>query len=197
MELPRKIQAVVKALSRLPGVGEKTALRQTLVMTRWHANEISELAKAFENLQTLGKCIECGMYCDEKLCVVCSDETRCESEVLCVVENLNDCLAIEKSGTFSGIYHVMGGVLNPLLGIGPNELELDQLLARVKKYQIKEIILAVNSSVEGDATCALIKEMLPEETQILRIGFGIPMGGSLEYLDSLTISKALENRRHL
>jgi recombination protein RecR len=197
MELPGKIQSVVRALSRLPGVGEKTALRQTLIMTRWSGTEISDLSLAIENLKTLGKCTECGMYCDEKNCVVCEDEVRCESGVLCVVENLNDCLAIEKSGTFKGLYHVMGGVLNPLLGVGPNELDLDRLLERVKRYQIKEIILAVSSSVEGDATCALIKELLPLDSHILRIGFGIPMGGSLEYLDSLTISKALENRRQL
>jgi recombination protein RecR len=197
MELPQKIQDVVKAFSRLPGVGEKTALRQTLIMSKWMAGEITELARAIENLKTLGKCHECGMYCDEKICIVCADEQRTQSAILCVVENLNDCLAIEKSATFKGLYHVLGGVLNPLLGVGPDELSLDRLAERVKKYHIKEIILAVNPSVEGDATCALIKEMLPVEVQIQRIGFGIPMGGSLEYLDSLTISKALENRRQL
>lgn len=119
---------------------------------------------------------------------------RGETKVLCIVEGVTDLLAIEKSSQFKGRYHVLGGVLNPLLGIGPNELGINKLIDRIKRNEIEELVLAINPSVEGDATCSFIKELLPDGVKAERIGFGMPMGGSLEYLDTLTISKALENR---
>jgi recombination protein RecR len=137
------------------------------------------------------------MFADTDVCLICSNERRKESTTLCVVESITDCLAIERSGTFKGRFHILFGVLNPLLGIGPDELKLDQLQKRISEEGVKEVILAVNPSVEGDATCSYIKQILPESVLVERIGFGIPMGGSLEYVDALTISKAMENRRHL
>ena len=104
-------------------------------------------------------------------------------------------MAIEKSGTFKGVYHILGGVLNPLLGVGPDELKMDDLRQKIIKKEIQEIILAVNPSVEGDATCSYLKSILPVSVQVDRIGFGVPIGGSLEYLDPMTITKALENRK--
>jgi recombination protein RecR len=112
-----------------------------------------------------------------------------------VVENVQDVLAIERSNAFAGMYFVLGGVLNPLMGIGPKELGLEKLNILVERYSIHSIILAVGPSVEGDATCGYIKELLNPTLQIKRIGFGMPIGGSLEHLDSMTISKAIENRR--
>jgi recombination protein RecR len=111
------------------------------------------------------------------------------------VENASDLLAIEKSGTFKGVYHILGGVLNPLLGVGPDELKMDELREKIIKKEIQEIILAINPSVEGDATCSYLKSILPQTVQVDRIGFGVPIGGSLEYLDPMTITKALENRK--
>jgi recombination protein RecR len=111
------------------------------------------------------------------------------------VENASDLLAIEKSGTFKGVYHILGGVLNPLLGVGPDELKMDQLKEKIIKKEIQEIILAINPSVEGDATCSYLKSILPQTLLVDRIGFGVPIGGSLEYLDPMTITKALENRK--
>ena len=125
------------------------------------------------------------------------DHNRGHAKTLCVVESVTDYLAIERSGNFKGKFHILFGVLNPLMGIGPDELKLDYLFSRIEDEEVEEIILAVNPSVEGDATCAYVKQMLPETVRVDRIGFGIPMGGSLEYVDSLTITKALENRRHL
>jgi len=104
-------------------------------------------------------------------------------------------MAIEKSGHFKGVYHILGGVLNPLLGIGPDELKMDELRANIIKKQITDVILAVNPSVEGDATCSYLKSILPQDINVERIGFGVPIGGSLEYLDPMTITKALENRK--
>ncbi len=197
MELPEKLLKVVKQFSRLPGVGEKTALRQSLIMTKWNKADLIDFAEAVKGLAELNHCHKCGMFCDDRLCKICMDYNRSSSKMLCVVESVTDCLAIERSGNFKGKFHILFGVLNPLLGIGPDELKLDYLIARIKDEGIDEIILAVNPSVEGDATCAYLKQSLPDDIRVDRIGFGIPMGGSLEFVDSLTITKALENRRHL
>ncbi len=197
MELPEKLLKTVKQFSRLPGVGEKTALRQTLIMTKWQKEDLVNFAEAIKGLSELNHCEKCGMFCDEHICKICNDQNRFSSKMICVVENVTDCLAIERSGTFKGKFHILFGVLNPLLGVGPDEINLSKMFTRIEEEEIEEVILAINPSVEGDATCAYIKQVLPETMNIERIGFGIPMGGSLEFVDSLTISKALENRRHL
>jgi recombination protein RecR len=197
MELPEKLLRTVKQFSRLPGVGEKTALRQSLIMTKWSKEDLIAFSEAIKSLSELNHCKKCGMFCDDQLCKICMDTHRTHSKTICVVESVTDCLAIERSGHFRGKFHILFGVLNPLLGIGPDELKLDYLIQRVSEEEVEELILAVNPSVEGDATCAYIKQMLPDTVRIDRIGFGIPMGGSLEFVDSLTITKALENRRHL
>jgi recombination protein RecR len=197
MELPEKLLKTVKQFARLPGVGEKTALRQSLVLTKWHKEDLVAFADAIKSLSELNHCKRCGMFSDYELCKICLDTHRFSSRTICVVESVTDCLAIERSGHFRGKFHILFGVLNPLLGIGPDELKLDDLIKRTLEEDVEELILAVNPSVEGDATCAYIKQMLPESIRVDRIGFGIPMGGSLEFVDSLTITKALENRRHL
>lgn len=196
IELPDMIQAAVRSFTRLPGVGEKTALRQVMNMVEWQPAELLEFSKSMQELVNLKKCHECGLYSNEDICHICLSDERKSNCILCVVENISDLLAIERSGTFKGLYHVLGGVLNPLMGIGPEQLKISKLVERVNKNNIESVILAVNPSVEGDATCSYINHLL-KEIQTERIGFGIPMGGSLEYLDPLTISKALENRKKL
>lgn len=197
MELPQILHRAVDQLSKIPGVGGKTAMRQALQLAAWSPQDLIEFGSAIQSLQQLKHCENCGMYCDEKTCSVCSSYKRSESGVICVVESVTDYLAIERSEKYFGTYHVVGGVLNPLLGIGPDELNLNALFKRIKDGNVHSIILAINPSVEGDATCAYIKQSLPDSIHIERIGFGIPMGGSLEYVDSMTISKALENRKKL
>lgn len=197
MELPSGLNNLVDQFSKIPGVGQKTALRQVLFLTKWNSNEIEDFAKALQGLNEILKCEKCGMFSDEKLCSVCSNTGRMESEIVCVVESVSDLLAIERSGQFDGKYHILGGVLNPLLGIGPEELDIDGFVKRVLDESIKTIILAVNPSVEGDATCSYLRQVLPDDVVVDRIGFGIPMGGSLEHLDAMTITKALENRKKL
>jgi recombination protein RecR len=195
IQLPEVIKNAVEALTHLPGVGEKTAFRMVLNMTHWKAVELESVGQALTNLQNLQTCAECGMFSDGNLCSICSDESRQHAHSLCVVENASDLMAIEKSGNFKGVYHILGGVLNPLLGVGPDELRMDELKARIVEKEIEEVILAINPSVEGDATCAYFKTLMPETIRVERIGFGVPIGGSLEYLDPMTISKALENRK--
>jgi recombination protein RecR len=196
MQLPSNIQNSVIGFSRLPGVGEKTALRQVMAMTKWNAEEILEFSRSIQSLNSLRFCAECGMFCEDNLCEVCLREERKSNGCICVIENISDLMAIEKSNTFHGLYHILGGVLNPLAGIGPDQLKINTLIERVKKYDIKTLVLAINPSVEGDATCAYLNQLLPDVI-VERIGFGIPIGGSLEFLDPLTISKALENRKLL
>jgi recombination protein RecR len=196
LELPEKINNSVDAFGRIQGVGAKTALRQVLSMCKWEKSELETFSTAIFELSKLKTCDTCGFYTEEEKCVVCLDEKRTAFGTICVVESIIDCLAIERSGNFYGTYHVLGGVLNPLMGVGPDELGIDILLNRINET-VQGLILAVNPSVEGDATCSYIRDKLPERVQVDRIGFGIPMGGSLEYLDAQTITKALENRKKM
>jgi recombination protein RecR len=197
MELPESLKFAVSQMTKIPGVGEKTALRQVLTICRWDREQLAALGRSLTALGDLNSCEECGFYTDQGLCQVCSEERRRNESSICVVESISDFIAIENSKTHKGTYHILGGVLNPLLGIGPDELRIPELVARIKDQEKSEVILAVNPSVEGDATCSYIKQELPENIRVERIGFGIPMGGSLEYLDALTITKALENRKRL
>lgn len=195
IQLPEVIKNAVEALTRLPGVGEKTAFRMVMNMTHWKPAELESVGAAVKNLQNLSLCEECGMFADDRTCSICADEDRRRARSLCVVENAGDLMAIEKSSHFRGTYHILGGVLNPLLGIGPDELRMDELKERIISNEIEDVILAINPSVEGDATCAYFKGILPDSIKVDRIGFGVPIGGSLEYLDPMTITKALENRK--
>ncbi len=195
IELPEVIKNAVTALTHLPGVGEKTAFRMVMSMTNWKPVELESVGQALADLQNLQTCEDCGMFSDGKYCSICADHSRQSNHSLCVVENASDLMAIEKSGHFRGVYHILGGVLNPLLGVGPDELRMDELKDRIASKEIEEVILAINPSVEGDATCSYFKTLLPETVRVERIGFGVPIGGSLEYLDPMTITKALENRK--
>ncbi len=198
MKLPKKIDDVIHFFQKIPGVGPKTALRQSLVLTKWKKDELKAFSMALDSLSTLERCEDCGLFSEGTLCHICSHEERKSESTLCVVENISDFMAIESSRQFMGVYHVLGGVLNPLLGIGPDELQIDRLIKRIKRDDIKTVILAVNPSVEGDATCSYIRqELIGDPIKVERIGFGVPMGGSLEYLDVLTISKALEYAREI
>ena len=198
MELPQSIHNVVGLFSRLPGVGEKTATRQTLVLTKWPLEELERFGNLIIELAKVKKCRKCFFFCgDGDLCSICADESRKNQGQLCVVESVIDLLAIEKSEQYSGSYHILGGVLNPLHGLGPKELRLKEMFQRVGEENIKNIIIAVNPSIEGDATASYIREMLPDHVEVERIGLGVPMGGCLEYLDSMTITKALENKKRM
>ena len=196
MKLPETISDAADLLSYLPGVGEKTALRYILNLTTWSQQNIDLLADSIRQIASLSKCQECGFFSDSSRCHICSDTGR-DFGIMCIVESVTDCLAVEKSQYYRGLYHVLGGVLNPLLGVGPSELHFDNIVSRIRRNKTTNVILALNPSVEGDATCAYIRDMLPADIKVDRIGFGVPIGGSLEYVDAMTISKALENRQEM
>jgi len=195
VKLPTDFEKLVEYFSKLPSIGEKTAQRLVLNLMKWDKEKIDGFSLALSQIQEIKKCELCGMFASDHLCHVCLDEKRGNEKSLCVIETITDFMAIEKSGYFKGVYHILGGVINPLLGVGPEDLKIDILKQRVQEKQIKEVILALNPSVEGDVTCSYIKQELGEDVDIHRIGFGVPMGANLEYMDPLTISKAIEFRR--
>lgn len=196
IKLPEKLTTAIDAISKLPGVGRKSATRMALTLAKWNNAEIEEIASGIIQIKSINKCHSCAMYCDDQYCAVCLNPSR-NNQFLCVVEGVNDLIAIESSGQFRGTFLILGGVLNPLLGIGPDSLNIEMLLNKIKHNNVEEIILALNPSVEGDATCSYLKQIIPNNVKINRIGFGIPIGGNLEYLDPQTISKAFENKRQL
>lgn len=195
MKLPQQIERAIKSFSRLPGVGDRTAFRQVLSMTKWRVEDLQEFADSISGMESLNYCKMCGFFAEAELCHICSNQNRREKESICVVENVGDLMAIERSNYFDGTYFILGGVLNPLIGIGPEEIRIPQLIEQIEKQNIKSVLLAINPSVEGDATCAYIKQKIGPQVHVDRIGFGIPIGGALEHLDPMTISKALENRK--
>ena len=197
MELPKTLENAVSQLKRLPGVGERSALRLSLSILNWDEENIKNLSDGIENLLNIKKCEGCNSLSDDILCELCKDPRRTEHSMMCVVESMSDLLAIENSGEFQGSYFVLGGVLNPLKGVGPDQIGVSKLCKKAIEHNIETVVLAINPSIEGDATCSYINEVLPESIAVDRIGFGVPIGGSLEYLDSLTISQALKNRKTL
>jgi recombination protein RecR len=183
-------------MAHLQGVGPRTAQRYALNMLKWTATEQQNLAHAIEQISSLKYCSQCHAFQDNDCCLLCSNPRRAETKILCVVEQYQDLMAVEKSGKFKGLYHLLGGVLNPLMGIGPEQLKVQSLIERIKEQEIQEVILALNPSMEGDATCSYLAYLMQSlSIKVHRLGLGIPVGGSLEYLDSQTIFSALENKR--
>jgi recombination protein RecR len=192
------LEILVKALKRLPGVGEKTATRFAFYMLNAKKEEIGELIRAIRDVkEKLRLCSHCFHLTDVDPCSICSDSKR-DATRLCVVETPLDLMAIEKAGHFKGLYHVLHGLLSPLDAIGPDDIRFSELLERVQKHKIAEVILALNPTVEGESTAGYIRDRLKGSGAIVsRIAYGIPVGGSLEYADPLTLSRALDNRKEL
>ena len=211
--LPKSIQKTINELSRLPGIGFKTAQRLAMYLLRDNKKLHRDLGEALINLTDgVHYCKECYNLADGELCGICNDVLR-DRSIVCVVEEALDVVSIESTGQFKGVYHVLHGALSPIDGIGPSDLKMDQLIRRVENrmntdYSIREIILATNPSVEGEATALYIQRQLTDlkttlpatgcsefELRITRIARGIPIGGELEYADYVTLTKALEGRQ--
>lgn len=192
------IAKLTTQLSRLPGIGQKTAQRLAYHILDVPAAQAAELANAIlDARQKVQYCPICGMYTDVIPCPVCADESR-DKTVLCVVCDARDVTAMEKTREFFGRYHVLHGVLSPMEGVGPNDIRINELLERVKADQVREVILATDPDVEGEATASYIARLLkPYGIAVTRIAHGIPIGGNLEYTDEVTLAKALEGRRSM
>lgn len=197
-QLPKSINDLATRLGQLPGVGPKTASRLAFYLVNSRHIDIDGLASSLVNLRaSLSKCEVCHNLTDVNPCVVCSDRARDEGAI-CVVEEPLDVLALERAG-FRGRYHVLGGQISPLDGVGPDDLEIDSLISRVAGNEgIMEIIVATNPDVEGEATASyLVKRLSPLNRKISRLARGLPMGGDLEYADELTLTRALEGRNQM
>lgn len=194
----KPIDQLIEALTKLPGIGKKTATRLAFHILRSSTEEAQTLAKSILDVKEKIKlCSICFNLTDEDPCKICMDERR-NRELLCVVEGPNDLLAIENTGQYNGLYHVLHGRISPLEGIGPDELKIKELLERLKNGKWDEVILANNPTVEGGATALYLIDLIkPLGIKISRIAYGIPMGGEIEYSDGITLSKAIEGRREV
>jgi len=194
----KPIDHLIEALTKLPGIGRKTASRLAFHILRSGLSEAQGLARAILDVkEKIHLCSLCFNLTDEDPCWICRDERR-SREILCVVEGPNDLIAIENTGAFKGRYHVLHGTLSPLEGVGPDDIKIKELLERIRQERVVEVILATNPTVEGGATALyLIDLMKPMSVKVTRIAYGIPMGGEIEYSDGMTLSKALEGRREV
>jgi len=192
MRYPEKLLKLVRALAGLPGVGPKSAQKLGLFLVQ-NPDAARELLEGLEGAESLHPCKRCGNLAEAELCPICSDSER-DHGLICVVETINDLMAIERSGEYEGLYHVLGGALNPLEGVGPEQLNLEGLFGRLQG--VREVILATGMTVEGEATSSYLAERLAAMgVRSTRLAYGLPVGGSLEYADEVTLARALENRR--
>jgi len=189
---------LVQQLAKLPGIGEKTALRLAFHILRSPEGYAEELARAIVELkQRLRPCSGCCQLTDQDPCAICGDPRR-EPSLLCVVSQPQDLMAIEKTGSYRGRYHVLHGVLSPLDGVGPDDLRIKELLPRLTGGEVQELILATSPSVEGDATALYLARLAkPLGVRVSRIASGVPIGGDLEYADGVTLHRALDGRREM
>ena len=195
---PPSVGRLVEALQRLPGIGPKTAQRLTFHLLKQPEGAVRELAEALVDLKTrVVHCSRCFNVTDEDPCRICANPAR-DPAVVCVVEEPNDLLAMERTGEYRGRYHVLLGALSPLDGVGPDELKVRELLLRIETDDVREVILATNPNVEGDATAIYLAKLLrPLEVRVTRIARGLPVGGDLEYADEVTLARALEGRTEM
>lgn len=198
MNIPKAIQRLQEAFQRLPGIGPKTAQRLTFYLLHVPQAYLDEFASSVATLRDNTKtCSVCANIDENDPCSICSNPQRNQSTI-CIVEQPLDVLALEKSSSYNGLYHVLGGVINPLDNIGPDQLHMFDLLPRLKNATISELILATNPTMEGEATALFIKRMLEKNNikiNVSRIGRGLPTGADLQYADDITLRKALEGRR--
>lgn len=200
LKLPTSLQRLINELSKLPGIGPKTAQRLAFYLLKKDSIDIGNLSQSIAQVKTgIVFCSVCHIMAETDPCSIDADQKR-DHGIICVVEESLDALAIEKGGQYAGVFHILGGVLNPLEGIGPEDLEVESLLGRImnRELGIKEVIIATNPSLEGETTAMHLSKIIKAANpaiKITRIARGLPMGGDLEYADDITLMRAMEGRR--
>lgn len=194
--VPPALERLIGDLNRLPGIGRKTATRLALYLLRRPAEEARSLARDLANLhEAIRMCGNCFAFSETDPCAICADPER-DARLICVVEEAADLMAIEKTGIFKGQYHILHGVLSPMDGIGPEEIKVEALAARLDRQQVEEVLIATSSTVPGEATAAyLINRLQEKNIKVTRLACGIPMGMDIKYADELTLSRAIESRK--
>ena len=192
------IQRIALYLSRLPGIGQKSAMRLAYHIVSMPEDQVRDLSDAlWQGRQAVHFCARCGNYTENTLCAVCSDDDR-RTDQVCVVRDPKDVAALERMRDYHGLYHVLGGTLSPMNGIGPEDIRIRELLERLSSEPITEVILATNPDIEGEATATYIARLIkPLGVRVTRIAHGVPVGSDLEYADEVTLAKALEGRREV
>lgn len=195
---PMPVARLVEQFSKLPGIGAKTAQRLAFFVLNMPESEVRALSQAIiEAKQKTKYCSICGNLTDIDPCFICRNTSR-DASVICVVEEPRDVIAMEKTREFKGVYHVLHGAISPMTGVGPNDIRIKELLERLKKGGVKEVIVATNPNVEGEATAMYLSKLIkPLGILVTRIAHGVPVGGDLEYADEVTLTKALEGRREI
>jgi recombination protein RecR len=200
VRIAKAVNGLIEAFERLPGIGPKTAARLTYYLLAVPQGEIDKFANALKSLKTdTVTCSECYNIAETDPCDICSDRDR-DKSVICVVEHPLDVLALERGNGYRGVYHVLGGVIDPLHNIGPEEIRIGELIKRLSDGEIKEIVLALNPNMEGEATCLYIKKQILNSKfevpiKVTRLAHGLPVGADIEYADEVTLSRAMEGRR--
>ncbi len=191
------VDNLVAQLSRLPGVGTRTAQRLAFHILRVSDEEALALATAIREVkERIRTCTECGNLTEEELCAICTDARR-DRTVICVVEQPADLVSVERTASYRGVYHVLGGALSPLDGVDPGDLRIDDLLKRVERNGVEEVVLATNPNMTGEATASYLADLLRGKTRVTRLASGLPVGGDLEYADEVTLGRALAGRREM
>ena len=199
MKYPKSLEELIECFKMLPGIGEKNAERLSFAVLKFPEDITDKFSDSIKNVKTkIKKCEICNNYTEESdICEICKDETR-DKSTICVVENVKDLILFEKSNAYKGKYHVLEGLISPLEGVNPEDIKINQLIQRIKNENIKEVILALNLSMEGETTSLYILKLLEGTgVSVTKIAAGIPVGADMEYLDSLTIQRALEGRNKL
>ena len=191
------VDNLIVQLARLPGVGRRTAQRLAFHLLKASEADALALAEAIREVkERIGFCTECGNLAEEPLCTICADARR-DRSLICVVEDPSDLVALERTHEYRGLYHVLGGALSPIDGVDPEDLRIAELVARVERGGVSEVLLATNPTMTGEATAAYLADRLRDRTRVTRLASGLPVGGDLEYADEVTLGRALAGRREM
>lgn len=193
-----KMVALIEELSRLPGIGSKSAQRLAFHIISMPKEKVEQLARTIVDAKEhISYCTKCCTITDDALCPICKDETRIQNQIM-VVEDSRDMAAYERTKEFKGLYHILHGAISPMMGVGPTDIKIKELLTRIQEENIEEVIIATNPNIEGEATAMYISKLLkPLGIKTTRIAHGVPVGGDLEYVDEITLSRALQGRREI
>lgn len=195
---PELLETLIEYFKKLPGIGERTAERYALSLIKMDKEDLKDFANSIDQIdKTFKNCEECGHLTDQKVCQICSDQNR-NHNLICVVEDYKSIFVFEKTGKYSGVYHVLGGLISPIDGINPDDLNISKLISRCKNLEGAEVIIALRPTIEGDTTTLYLKKVLANQNiKVTRLSYGIPMGAEIDYLDILTLERALYDRKEV
>lgn len=198
MNYPESLNNLINSLKKLPSIGEKSAERLAFAIMNMDEEDTLLFSNSINDVKSkIKKCKECGNITEHELCDICASETR-DSTLICVVEDSKNIITLEKMGSYSGKYHVLNGLISPVDGKGPSDIEIDSLVKKVENFDIKEVIIAISPTLEGETTALYISKLLESKNVIVsRIAYGIPIGADMEYLDPMTLSMAITNRNKI